>query len=80
MGIELTKVSILYSSEFYLKRYSNLIVRVLDFPVITPPLMCSCNCSTIIVFISALYYGLANIDTLYCFDMVRAIVLALVLV
>ncbi len=78
MGIESTEVSILYSSEFYLKRYGSLIVRMLDFPATTPPLACSYNCSTTIVFIGALRRGIASVDTLYCFDTVGVIVLALV--
>jgi hypothetical protein len=80
MGIELTKVLILYSLEFYLNRYNSLIIRVLDFPAITPPLVCSYNYSTTIVFIGALRYGITSVDTLYYFDTVRAIILALVLV
>jgi hypothetical protein len=62
---------------FYLKRYNNLIVQVLDLPVTTPPSAFSCNCSTTTGFISALRHGLASVDTLYCFNTVGAIFLAL---
>ena len=78
MGIELIEISILYSSEFYLKRCGSLIVRVLEFPATTPPLACSCNYSTTIVFTGALRRGLAGVDTLYCFNTVGVIILALV--
>jgi hypothetical protein len=80
MGIESIKISILYNSEFYLKRCDSLIIRVLEFPATTPPLTCSCNYSTTTVFIGALRRGLASVDTLYCFDTVGAIILALVLI
>jgi hypothetical protein len=80
MGIELIKILILYSSEFYLKYCDSLIVRVLEFLATTPPLIYSCNYSIIIVFISALCRGLAGVDILYYFNMVEIIILALVLV
>jgi hypothetical protein len=80
MGIELIKVLILYSLEFYLKHYNNLTIYVLNFLIITPPLIYSCNCSIIIVFISALYYNLISINILYHFNTIKAIILALILV
>jgi hypothetical protein len=55
-------------------------VRVLDLLAATPPSAFSCNCSTTTGFMGALRRGLAGVDTLCCFNTVRAIFLALFLV
>ena len=78
MGIELIKILILYSSEFYLKYYGSLIIRVLEFPATTPPLAYSYNYSITIVFIGTLYRGLAGVNILYYFNIVGIIILALI--
>ena len=78
MGIELIKILILYNLKFYLKYYGSLIIRVLEFPATTPPLAYSYNYSTTIVFIGALYRGLAGINTLYYFNTIGIIILVLI--
>jgi hypothetical protein len=55
-------------------------MRVFNLPVTTPLLAFSCNYSIIIGFIDTLRRGLTSIDTLYCFNTVEVIFLALFLV
>jgi hypothetical protein len=55
-------------------------MRVLEFSAITPLLVYSCNYSITIVFTSALCRNLASVDTLYYFNIVGIIILALVLI